>query len=295
MSNDRLREAIRLYDRFTHDGMDRRAFMARLTRLAGGAAAANALLLAIAADPASAQIVPEDDPRVKTGPAQWPVAGGRAMSGYMAAPEGDNVPRPVVIVVHENRGLHAHIRDVARRLALAGYVAVAPDWLSTAGGTPADEDRAREMISALDMGQAVADGVATIRNVGRGRMSTGKVGLVGFCWGGAMVNRLAVAAGNLLSAGVVFYGPAPSPAEAPRVAAPLLIHLAERDQRVNATALPWVVALRNAGKDVRAINYHGVDHAFHNDTSQARYNAQAARRAWATTLDFFNRHLRAGA
>jgi carboxymethylenebutenolidase len=118
-----------------------------------------------------------------------------------------------------------------------------------------------------------------------------RVGIVGFCWGGGMVNRLAVASGDALRAAVSFYGPAPSSIETPRVAAPMLIHLAERDERVNATALPWVAALRNAGKDVRAINYHGVDHAFHNDTSAARYNREAAQRAWATTLAFYRQHL----
>ena len=198
----------------------------------------------------------------------------------------------MVLVIHENRGLNEHIRDVTRRLALAGYSAVAPDFLSPSGGTPADEDRARTMIGELDMTETVADGAAMIRWLASAEGGSRKVGIVGFCWGGAMVNRLAVAAGGALSAGVSFYGPAPSGAEAGGVEAPLLIHLAERDQRVNNTALPWVVALRNAGKSVRAINHHGVDHAFHNDTSAARYNAQAARRAWATTLAFFAEHLR---
>lgn len=284
------RAAIALYDRFTHDGMDRRAFMAELTRIAGGAAAATMLLSSIAARAAAPQ-VSADDPRLTIRTIEWEPRRGRRYRGHNAAPrEHENLP--VILVIHENRGLNDHIRDVTRRFALAGYSAIAPDFLSPAGGTPADEDRAREMIGALTLEETVADGVATIRWLASSDGGSRRVGIVGFCWGGGMVNRLAVAAGEALGAGVVFYGPAPAPAEASRVAAPLLIHLAERDERVNATALPWVLALRQAGKRVRAINYHGVDHAFHNDTSEARFNAQAACRAWQSTLDFFAQHLR---
>jgi carboxymethylenebutenolidase len=193
------------------------------------------------------------------------------------------------MVIHENRGLNEHIRDVTRRLGLAGYHAVAPDFLTGAGGTPADQDEARRLIGTLDLSTAVADAVASLEH---GKRQTGqKNGVVGFCWGGAMVNRIAVAAGSLLDAGVVFYGPAPSPAEAAKVRAPLLIHLAEKDDRVNGTALPWIAALRGAGKQVRAINYQGAEHAFHNDTSAERYDAKAAARAWASTLAFFKTHL----
>ncbi len=290
MRDERVRAAIRLYDLFTHEGLDRRAFMAELTRIAGGAAAASLLLSSIAAGAASPQVAP-DDGRLSLRDIEWEARPGRRYRGYNAAPRGA-ADLPVVLVIHENRGLNDHIRDVARRLAVAGYSAVAPDFLSPAGGTPADEDRARTMIGALDMAETVADGAASIRWLASAEGGSRRVGMVGFCWGGAMVNRLAVAAGDALDAGVVFYGSAPPLADAARVAAPLLIHLAERDERVNATALPWVLALRNAGKDVRAINYHGVDHAFHNDTSAARYDEAAARRAWATTLDFFARHLR---
>ena len=288
---EKISAAIRLHDRFTHGGeMDRRAFMAEMARIAGGAAAATALVSGIAASASAAPLVAEDDRRLTTRMLDYEPRPGRAYRAYNAAPrQGRNLP--VVIVVHENRGLTPHIRDVARRLALAGFSAVAPDFLSTAGGTPADEDRAREMIGALAMPEIVADGAAMISWLASSDGGSRKVGIVGFCWGGAMVNRIAVAAGEALSAGVVFYGPAPPLADAPRVRAPLLIHLAERDERVNATALPWVSALRRAGREVRAINHHGVEHAFHNDTSQARYNERAARRAWAETLAFFRRHL----
>ncbi len=291
MSRDPLAEAIRLHDRFTHEGLDRRAFMAELTRIAGGAAAATILLSSIAAQAQARPQVAADDPRLTVREIDWEPRPGRRYRGYNAAPRGRG-NLPVVLVIHENRGLNDHIRDVARRLAVAGFSAVAPDWLSPAGGTPSDEDQARTMIGALDMAETVADGAASIRWLASSEGGSRRVGIVGFCWGGGMVNRLAVASGDALDAAVSFYGPAPATTEAARVEAPLLIHLAERDERVNATALPWVAALRNAGKDVRAINYHGVDHAFHNDTSAARYNRQAAERAWRTTLDFFRRHLR---
>jgi carboxymethylenebutenolidase len=289
---DRLAAAVSLYDRFTHEGMDRRLFMARLTRIAGGAAAANLLLSNIAAASQAAPQVAADDARlcVRTG---WrDLSTGRRYSGYAAILK-DAPPRvPAVLVIHENRGLNGHIRDVARRLALAGYLALAPDFLSPAGGTPADEDAARRMIGALNMPDAVADGVAMIDHL-RDRVSgRRKVGIVGFCWGGAMVHRIALAAGNRLGAGVSFYGPAPDPAEAARLQSPLLVVLAGRDQRVNATAQPYVAAARGLGKPVRAITYPDVDHAFHNDTSAARYNEAAAAAAWAETLRFFDRHLR---
>jgi carboxymethylenebutenolidase len=215
------------------------------------------------------------------------------MRGYSAAPARWRRGGPAVIVIHENRGLNDHIRDVARRVALAGYRALAPDFLAPVGGTPADEDRARTMIGALDLAATVNDAVATARWL-RSRAGGGhdKIGAVGFCWGGGLVNRLAAAAGDALDAGVPFYGPAPDPALAAQVRAAMLVILAGRDARVNATELPWIEALRTAGKDVQSITYPDVDHAFHNDTSAARYDRAAAEAAWAATLAFFRRHLR---
>lgn len=289
---DVLKAAIALHDRFTHEGMDRRAFMAELTRIAGGAAAAATLLSGIACHAAAAPQVAPGDARIRSQQLDWEPRPGRAYRGYNAAPAGDPRNLPVVLVIHENRGLNDHIRDVARRLALAGYSAIAPDFLSPAGGTPADEDQARTMIGALDMAEIVADGVATIGWLASPQGGGRKVGVVGFCWGGAMVNRLAVASGSALSAGVSFYGPAPDPAEAARVQAAMLIVLAGLDERVNATGRPWAEALRAAGKSVESTTYEGVNHAFHNDTSAARYDRPAAEQAWAATLAFFRRHLR---
>jgi carboxymethylenebutenolidase len=291
LNNDIRSAAIALYDRYTHEGMDRRAFMTEMTRIAGGAAAANALLLAIAADPAAAAIVPEKDPRLQTRNVEWELIPGRKMKGYGAAPADAKPGLPMVMVIHENRGLNEHTRDVARRVALAGFSAVAPDFLSPLGGTPADENAAREMIGKLDLAATVADGRAFIQWLSSPAGGSRKVGAVGFCWGGGMVNRLAVASGTALSAGVSFYGPAPDPAEAPQVEAPLLIHLAGLDQRVNATALPWAEALKTAGKNVTSFVYPGVNHAFHNDTSAERYDAAAAKLAWDRTIGFFTQHL----
>ncbi|HEX8512330.1 MAG TPA: dienelactone hydrolase family protein [Allosphingosinicella sp.] len=283
--------AIALYDRFTHEGMDRRAFMAELTILAGSAAAASALLAGIAADPAAAAIVPEADTRIRARRMSWPLGAGRAMKGYQAEPRSLAGPLGSVLVIHENRGLNAHTEDVARRLAVAGYRAVAADFLSAMGGTPADQDAAREAIGRLDLGAAAADAVATLRLLGSLPGSNGKAGAVGFCWGGGMVNRIALAAAEALDAGVSFYGPAPDPALAAQVSAPLQLHYAELDERVNKTGFPWRDALAAAGKVVDAHVYPKVSHAFHNDTSAERYDAAAARLAWQRTLDFFGRYV----
>jgi carboxymethylenebutenolidase len=291
MGHDIRAAAIALYDRFTHEGLDRRAFMAELIRIAGSAAAANALLLGIAASPAAATVIAEDDPRliIRRGSLNVP---GHVLNGYVAAPrsaEGKKIP--AVIVVHENRGLNGHIEDMARRVALAGYFAVAPDFLSVMGGTPADEDQAREMIGKLDLAARVEDAVALVESLHTLDHNNGKVGAVGFCWGGAFVNRLAVAAGSKLDAAVPYYGPAPDPSEAGKVKAAMLLHYAGLDDRVNGTGKPWVAALKEAGVDATAYTYPGVNHAFNNDTSSMRYDKAAADLAWKRTLDFFARHL----
>jgi carboxymethylenebutenolidase len=291
MNDDVRNQAIALYDRFTHEGMDRRAFMSELTRIAGGTAAANALLIGIAADPAAAAISAENDKRLVITRGSLGLQ-GRNLNGYVAAPKTARDKLPAMIVVHENRGLNPHIEDVARRIALGGYYTVAPDFLTPLGGTPSDEDAARAAIGKLDLAAAVDDAVALTDRLRARRNGNGKVGAVGFCWGGAFVNRLAVAAGAKLDAGVPYYGPAPDPSEAAKVQAPLLIHLAGKDQRVNSTAKPWATALKAAGKDVTLVTHPNVDHAFNNDSSAERYNKAAADRAWAQTLAFFARHLR---
>ena len=285
MDQTTKQRAIDLYDRFTHEGMDRRSFMGEMTRIAGSVAAAELLVASIAASPATAAVIPADDKRLSTR-TQDLVGGYKA---YVAEPRSRSL-KPTVLVVHENRGLNDHIRDVARRLGIAGYRAVAVDFLSPSGGTPGDENAAREAIGKLDLARSTSDAVAILAELA-GSSRGGKVGAVGFCWGGAFVNRLAVAAGDKLDAGAVYYGPAPDPAEAAKVQAPLMIHHAGLDARVAQTSWPWIAALRAAGKNVTYFNYEGANHAFNNDTSAERYNKQAADLAWTRTLRFFKRHL----
>ena len=277
--------AIALYDRFTHEGFDRRVFMTRMIALAGSVAAAEALIGAIAASPAAAAIVPADDKRLIT---RTKDLVGR-YKAYVAEPRTRSL-KATVLVIHENRGLNDYVRDVARRLGVAGFRAVAPDFLSLSGGTPSNEDAARDAIGKLNLDKSVSDAVAMLDELAKSSRG-GKVGAVGFCWGGGFVNRLAVAAGDKLDAGVPFYGPAPDPSEASKVKAPLLIHDAGLDERVNRTSFPWVEALRAAGKPVKFYLYDGVNHAFHNDTSAERYNKDAAELAWKRTLAFFKQHL----
>ncbi len=289
---DLRRQAIDIYDAFTHEHRDRRRMLAEMTVLAGSVAAAETLIAGLAPSAAAAEQVDPADKRLKTGRSPLPTGVGAPLDAYFAAPASAKAARGVVMVIHENRGLNAHIEDVARRIALAGYIAVAPDFLTLAGGTPADPDQARDLIGKLDLAQTVAAAAGAVRSLGTRDGKRMKVGVVGFCWGGAMVNRVAVAAGQALDAAVSYYGPAPAPAEAGKVGAAMILQLAGNDARVNATAKPWGAALKAAGKDVAVYEYPGVEHAFNNDTSAERYNAAAAKLAWSRTLALFDRKLR---
>lgn len=287
MKPEMLQQAIELYDRFTHEGMDRRDFFSRMTLIAGSTAAASSLIATIAASPAAAAIVPADDSRLTTRTMTFDSPAG--YKAYVAEPRTRSL-KATVLVVHENRGLNDHIRDVARRIALEGFRAVAPDFLSLSGGTPTNEDTAREAIGKLDLAKTTADAVTMLTELAKSSRGR-KIGAVGFCWGGAFVNRLAVAAGDELDAGVVYYGPAPDASEATKVQAPLLIHHAGTDARVATSLFPWVNALRAANKDVTYQGYDGAYHAFNNDTSAERYNKEAADLAWGRTIRFFKLHL----
>ena len=294
MAQDIQRAAIDLYDRFTHEGMDRRDFLARLTRIAGSAAAASILLADIAAKAAAQPQVAADDRRLVTRTMAWEARPGRRYRGYSAAPAvtDGRGPPPVIVVIHENRGLNDHIRDVARRFALAGFAALAPDWLSPAGGTPAgDEDRARTMIGQLDMAEAVADGVGSIAWLGGSHRGRRKVGIVGFCWGGAMVNWLATQLPTLAAA-APFYGSAPPLGDVPAIRAEMLHVLAANDERVNAGWPAYEAALQAAGVRYALFQPPGTEHGFHNDTTP-RYAADAAAEAWKRTLELFERTLAA--
>jgi carboxymethylenebutenolidase len=280
---------IRLYDEFTHGHLDRRLFLDRLSRLVGSTAAALVLLPQLESNHALAQTVPESDPRIRTEAVTYPGSRG-PVAGYLARPSG-GARAAGVLVIHENRGLQPHIRDVARRAAVAGYVALAPDLMSAIGGTPPTEDEARTRFAGLDRGVALADALRSVEFL-RGRPdATGRVGVVGFCWGGGMVGLIA-GSGADIQAGVVFYGVAPPLDEVPAIRAPLLLHYAGQDPRVNATVPPFEAALRAAGKPYALHVYEGVNHAFHNDTAGARYDAAAAKLAWARTLEFFGQTLR---
>ncbi|MGH8243999.1 MAG: dienelactone hydrolase family protein, partial [Steroidobacteraceae bacterium] len=283
------REAIALYDEYTHGTMLRREFLARLARIAGGTAAATLLLPVLENRYAAAATVPADDPALATGRERIDAPGG-AVDAYVARPKAVPGKRPAVIVIHENRGLNAHIEDVARRLALASFLAIAPDALSGKGGTPANEDEARRLIGELDPGQALAMYVATVKYADAHPHSTGKVGCVGFCWGGGMAGRLAANCEEL-DVAVVFYGMPPAAEEAARVRGPLLLHYAGLDARINAAVPAFEKELKATGAKYQLYMYDGVEHAFHNDTNAARYDADAAKLAWQRTVAFLTREL----
>lgn len=281
---------IALYDAYTHGALGRRVFMDRLAQMAGGAAAATALLAVLQNDYARAAIVPEDDPRLVTGTAAYDVA-GKKVSGHLARLKGGG-KRPAVIVIHENRGLNPHIRDVARRLGVEGFLAFAVDALAPLGGTPADEDKAREMIGTLDRDETLARYAAAVPFLAAHPESNGKVGAVGFCWGGGMANRLA-AAGTSLAASVAYYGMTLPADEVSKISAPLLLHYAGLDERINAGVPAYEEALKKNGKAYELHMYPGANHAFNNDTNAARYDKGAAELAWGRTIAFLKKHLSA--
>ncbi|MGF1624429.1 MAG: dienelactone hydrolase family protein [Alphaproteobacteria bacterium] len=282
------RAVIDLYDAYTHVPLPRRVFLDRLALLMGSTAAAAALLPLLENNYAHAEMVPEDDPALAVETAQ---AG--ALSVYVAKPAGVTVPLPAIVVIHENRGLNPHIKDVARRAALAGYIAIAPDYLSADGTpTPADEDQARDEIGALDPAQTLENGLAVLQYARAGREDVdGRVGVVGFCWGGAQVNSLAVNDPDL-DAAVAFYGRQPASDDAAKIQAALMLHYAENDEGVNAGIEAYTQALGAAGIPFEMHMYEGAEHAFHNDTNAARYDEAAAALAWQRTMMFFDQHLK---
>jgi carboxymethylenebutenolidase len=277
------RKFIDLFDRFTHGAMPRRDFLERLALLAGGTAAAGAILPILENNYAHADTVAEDDPRLRT---EMPAIGEK-MGGYLAFPQAGN-RLPGVIVIHENRGLNPHIRDVTRRLALEGFVAYAPDYLYVLGGTPEDADKARDMIGTLKPDDILAVSRASLKAITRHPRCNGKVGAVGFCWGGGQVNTLAVA-DPALAAGVAYYGSQPK-SGIENIKAPLLLHYAGLDERVNAGIPAFEEALKANSKAYELYIYEGANHAFNNDTNAARYNKPAADLAWTRTVAFLKKY-----
>lgn len=280
---------INAYDEYTHLHLDRRRFMERLTALAGSGAAAAAIAPMLAANGARAAIVEPSDDRLMTQDVTFPGSTGE-MKAYWASPKSATAPLGSIIVIHENRGLNEHIRDVSRRAALEGFNALAVDFLSPLGGTPADEDKAREMFSTLDPAQTAADGEAARVWLSKHEGANGKVGAVGFCWGGGLVNRMAVNSPDL-NAGVAYYGQQPPAADVPKIKAPLMLHYGGLDERINAGIPAYREALEKNGKSFEIFVYEGVNHAFNNDTSAARYDKAAADLAWSRTTDFFRKYL----
>jgi carboxymethylenebutenolidase len=278
---------IELFDRYTHGSMPRREFLERLAGLAGSVAAATALLSKLENNYALATVVAENDPRLVTEKVEFETGRGKA-SGYLAK-QKQGAKMPGVIVIHENRGLNPHIMDVARRMALEGFLTLAPDYLSFNGGTPPDEDQAREAFGKLTPDTTLAISRAALAFLATRPECTGKVGAVGFCWGGGQINALAVADPNLAAA-VAYYGPQPPSDQVPNIKAAMLLHYAGLDQRINAGIPDYEKALKDAGKTYELYMYEGANHAFNNDTNAARYNKEAADLAWSRTVAFLKKY-----
>ena len=277
-----------LYNEYVHTSLPRREFIARLARITGGAAAAAAMLPLLEPDYAHARQVAESDARLTTRRMTSGAAGD--VKAYSARPRGTD-PLPAVIVIHENRGLNAHIEDVARRAALAGYLAIAPDGLSSAGGAPEDQEQARDLFAKTDPARIASDILAAVPYVAHHAESNGRVGAVGFCYGGGMALRCAVDAAGV-DAAVCFYGRALPAADVARLKVPVMLHYAGSDERING-AIPEFRSALDANGVAYSLNmYPGTEHGFHNDASAARYNADAARLAWSRTLAFFDEYLK---
>ena len=290
MTQPRVTQAmIDLYDDYTHVTLDRRRFLDRLKALTGSAAAATVVLPLIEANQARAAIIDPADARVTTARVSFAGPNGD-VAAYLARPAEATGKLPAILVVHENRGLNPHIEDVTRRAALAGFTALGVDFLSSQGGSPDDPDRARDMIGTLPGDEATATAVAAASFLRGHELTTGKVGAVGFCWGGAIVNALAVA-DPMLDAGVAFYGRQAPAADVPRIRAALMLHYAGLDERINAGIGEYEAALKAAGTRYELHMYDNTNHAFHNDTSAARYDKAAAELAWERTIAFFRANL----
>ncbi len=281
---------INAYDEYTHLSLDRRKFMERLTQLAGSGAAAAAIAPMLAASGAKADIIPATDDRLVTQDVTYPGANGVTMKGYLAKPKNATGPLGGVLVIHENRGLNNHIKDVARRMALEGFNALAVDFLSANGGTPADEEQARQMFTNLNAADVAANGEASRAYLAGIQGANGKVGAIGFCWGGGTVNNLAVKSPSL-NAGVAYYGGQPKAEDVPSIKAPLMLHYGGLDERINAGIPAFKEALEKNGKTFEIFVYDGANHAFNNETSAARYDKKAADLAWSRTVAFFKKNL----
>jgi carboxymethylenebutenolidase len=285
-------EVLKLFDQYVHGLIDRRGFISGASKYAVAGVSATALLEMLSPNFAEAQVIKKDDPRIVAKMVEYPSPEGNGkMKGYLVMPAKMSGKLPAVLVIHENRGLNPHIEDIARRVALENFVAFAPDALTPLGGYPGDEDKARAEFAKLDQTKARADFVAayaylkTLTEVG------GKIGVVGFCYGGSMSNYLATQLPDLAAA-VPFYGSAAKTEDVPKIKAPLQIHYASNDERINAGWPAYEAALKAAGAKYEAHIYPNTQHGFNNDTTP-RYDKAAAELAWSRTIAFFNTHLRA--
>jgi len=282
-------EFLELYEKYSNGSLDRREFLKRLALVAGCTAAANALLPLLGRNAAWAQITAKDDARLIVGYMKYAGETGEVRA-YFARPKGD-AKLPGVVVIHENRGLNAHIEDVTRRFALEGFLALAPDALSPLGGTPEDSEKAPALLGQLDKEKNTKNFVAAVRYLKTHPLSAGKVGVVGFCWGGAMANQVAVHSPDVVAA-VPYYGAAPVPEDVPKIKASLLLHYAGIDERINAGIPAFEAALKAASVNYKIFMYEGAQHAFNNDMAPTRYNRDAAQLAWQRTIAFLKEKLK---
>ena len=280
---------IDLSGEYAHELLDRREFLRRLSILTGSTAAALALLPLLENNHARAEIVPKDDPRLFTDRIKYPGATGEVRA-YLARPKGDE-KIPGVVVIHENRGLNPHIEDVTRRVALEGFLAIAPDALSPLGGTPEDPDKVPSLIQKLDPQSTIQNYVAAVRYLKTHPVSTGKIGAIGFCWGGAMANQIAVNSPDVLAV-VPYYGSQPASEDVSKIKASLLLQYAGLDERINKGITAYEEALRKASINYKMYVYEGAQHGFNNDTNPARYNKEAAELSWQRTISFLKEKLK---
>ncbi len=291
-ANDFHPETMRLFDRYVHGDISRRDFLLGAAKFTVAGVTALSVLEALTPNYALGQQVKPDDNSITTSFVEFPSPQGNGtVRGYLVKPAKATGPLPMVLVVHENRGLNPHIEDVARRFALAGFIALAPDALFTLGGYPGDEDKARELFGKLDQTKTRQDFVQSVAYLQKLQGGNGKVGVVGFCYGGGIANFLATELPTLAAA-VPFYGRQGELSKVTQIKAPLLIHYAGNDERVNAGAQAYDDALKAAGKNAQSFVYADTQHGFHNDTTP-RYDKAAAELAWQRTVAFFNQHLKA--
>jgi carboxymethylenebutenolidase len=284
-------EVLKLFDNYVHGELSRRGFLSSVAKYTLVGLTAEGLLEALSPRFAEAQQIKQDDPRISASYVEYPSPEGYGtIRGYLVQPAQFTGKQPTVLVIHENRGLNPHIEDITRRLALDNFIAFAPDALFPLGGYPGDEDKARELFKGLDQNKTRADFLAEVEMLNDLPKGNGKVGAVGFCYGGGIVNYLATQLPDL-AAGVPFYGSQPSAEDTAKIKAPLLLNYAGEDERINAGWPAYEAALKSAGVNYEAYIYPGVQHGFNNDTTP-RFDQAAAKLAWSRTIGFFNKHLR---